>query len=90
MTLRRGGLLARIDGGLEAQGVDPDNLTIDDLGPIDEFHIGGRAAAGDDGPSPLGIHLLLGDNWRDKFKNVTENIERGRVSPTVMIATRRP
>ena len=38
------GLLAGIDGGLEAQGIDPENLTIDDLAPVDEFHIGGRAA----------------------------------------------
>lgn len=30
--------------GLRASGVDPDHLTVNDLGPVDEFHIGGRAA----------------------------------------------
>ncbi len=37
-------LLTRILAGLEASNIDPDNVTIDDLAPVDEFHIGGRAA----------------------------------------------
>jgi MPBQ/MSBQ methyltransferase len=40
----KAGLLARIDAGLNAMGVDLDHLTIDDLAPVDEFHIGGRKA----------------------------------------------
>jgi MPBQ/MSBQ methyltransferase len=39
------GLLARIDAGLKAMGVDLDHLAIDDLAPVDEFHVGGRKAA---------------------------------------------
>ena len=39
-----GGLLGRILAGLEASGVDPERIHIDDLAPVDEFHIGGRQA----------------------------------------------
>lgn len=46
--------------------------------------------AADAGPPPLGVHLLMGDTWRQKFANVTGNIEGGRVSPVVIIARRRP
>ena len=35
---------ARIFAGLTAAGLDADNLSADDLAPVDEFHIGGRAA----------------------------------------------
>jgi len=38
------GLAARIMSGLEAAGADLDDLKIDDLAPVDEFHIGGRDA----------------------------------------------
>lgn len=38
------GLLGRIIDGLEAVGVDFDNLKTIDLAPVDEFHIGGREA----------------------------------------------
>ncbi|TDI65926.1 MAG: class I SAM-dependent methyltransferase [Alphaproteobacteria bacterium] len=37
-------LLTRILKALETKGVDLDNLTPDDLAPVDEFHIGGRPA----------------------------------------------
>ncbi|MDA1356905.1 MAG: class I SAM-dependent methyltransferase [Proteobacteria bacterium] len=37
-------LLARIDAGLKSSGVDPARLTLEDLAPVDEFHIGGRKA----------------------------------------------
>jgi SAM-dependent methyltransferase len=37
-------LLARILAGLEASGADLDNLQPADLAPVEEFHIGGRAA----------------------------------------------
>ncbi|MEM9343624.1 MAG: methyltransferase domain-containing protein [Pseudomonadota bacterium] len=39
-----GNLIAAIRGGLETLGIRPENASIEDLGPVDEFHIGGRAA----------------------------------------------
>ena len=37
-------LLERIDAGLKSGGMDPARLTLEDLAPVDEFHIGGRKA----------------------------------------------
>lgn len=37
-------LVDAIRKGLAQQGITPENASIDDLGPVDEFHIGGRAA----------------------------------------------
>jgi ubiquinone/menaquinone biosynthesis C-methylase UbiE len=37
-------LVQKLLAGLSAAGVDPNRLTVKDLGPVDEFHIGGRAA----------------------------------------------
>ncbi len=39
-----GDLMQRIEAGLEAQGSDLAALSIEDLAPVDEFHIGGRTA----------------------------------------------
>lgn len=39
-----GDLLSVIRSGLEALGKSPDSVTIEDLAPIEEFHIGGRPA----------------------------------------------
>jgi len=39
-----GGLLAAIEAGLRGLGKDPGSVGIDDLAPVDEFHIGGRRA----------------------------------------------
>jgi SAM-dependent methyltransferase len=39
-----GGLLAAIRHGLERSGTTAERATIDDLAPVDEFHIGGRPA----------------------------------------------
>jgi MPBQ/MSBQ methyltransferase len=41
----RGDIAGRILEALRATGVDPDRLKPDDLAPVDEFHIGGRAAS---------------------------------------------
>lgn len=41
----RTGLSEAIRAGLESRGIDPTRATIDDLGPVDEFHVGGRAAS---------------------------------------------
>ena len=37
-------LLARIEAGLKSSGADLTNLTLEDLVPVDEFHVGGRKA----------------------------------------------
>jgi ubiquinone/menaquinone biosynthesis C-methylase UbiE len=43
----QGRLLERILSGLEAIGRTPGTVTVDDLAPVDEFHIGGRQASED-------------------------------------------
>jgi sarcosine/dimethylglycine N-methyltransferase len=43
----RSDLRARITDALQAAGKDPDHLSINDLAPIDEFHLRGRAATTD-------------------------------------------
>ena len=40
-----GQLLDRILRGVEAIGKTPESVTVDDLAPVDEFHIGGRQAS---------------------------------------------
>ena len=40
----RGNLLAAIETGLRASGKSPDTVGVEDLAPVDEFHIGGRPA----------------------------------------------
>ncbi len=48
-----------------------------------------RVAGGaSDGPPPLGIHLLMGETWREKYKNMLQNTEAGRIAPVQMIARR--
>jgi ubiquinone/menaquinone biosynthesis C-methylase UbiE len=42
-----GQLIERILSGLEAIGRSPDTVTVDELAPVDEFHIGGRQASED-------------------------------------------
>jgi len=42
-----GALLTAIRKGLESLGKTPETATINDLGAVDEFHIGGRQASGD-------------------------------------------
>ena len=46
-----------------------------------------RLAGGDiEGPPPLGIHLMMDETWREKFRNMLENIEAGWIAPVQMIA----
>ena len=40
-----GELIAAIRAGIEALGKTTDSVTLDDLAPLDEFHIGGRQAS---------------------------------------------
>lgn len=42
-----GELLAAIEAGVAALGKTPADMSVDDLGPVDEFHIGGRQASED-------------------------------------------
>jgi SAM-dependent methyltransferase len=46
------------------------------------------AAAG--APPPLGLHLLMGANARQKFENMLVNLERGSIAPAITLARRRP
>ena len=39
-----GSLLDAIRAGVEGLGKSPDTVSVDDLGPVEEFHIGGRVA----------------------------------------------
>jgi hypothetical protein len=40
----QGNLLDAIRAGVEHLGKSPDTVTVEDLAPVDEFHIGGRVA----------------------------------------------
>ena len=42
-----GNLVAAIRGGIESLGKTINSITVDDLAPVDEFHIGGRQASED-------------------------------------------
>lgn len=44
--------------------------------------------AGQSGPPPLGLHILMGPTAPEKVKNMIENIALGRVSPFEIIAQR--
>ena len=50
-----GALLAAIESGMRSMGLTPDTVSVDDLGPVDEFHVGGRSAT-----SELCAHLDAG------------------------------
>jgi SAM-dependent methyltransferase len=52
---------------------------------IDFFHKM-RARIAEGGLPPLGMHLLMGDTFRDKVAHVVDGMERGCVLPAVMIA----
>ncbi len=39
-----GALLDAIRAGMESMGLTPQTVSVDDLGPVDEFHVGGRSA----------------------------------------------
>jgi len=41
----RGDIWAQIDAAIRRTGKDPGHLTLDDLAPLEEFHIGGRRAS---------------------------------------------
>ncbi len=39
-----------------------------------------------EGPPPLGLHILMGDTWSLKVKNMIENISRNLLAPCVIVA----
>ena len=47
-----------------------------------------RLAAAKEGPPPLGLHIVMGEKAKPKFQNILANIEKGCVSPVLMIARR--
>ena len=42
-----------------------------------------------DGPPPIGIHLLMGDNAKDKLENYVRNLKEKRTSVAMGMARRR-
>jgi len=46
------------------------------------------AGTENDGPPPFGIHLLLGETWREKFETTLQNTEAGCIAPVQIIARR--
>ncbi len=46
-------------------------------------------AAAAEGPPPLGLHILFGEDRAEKMKNMVENISAGRIAPVEMIAIRK-
>jgi ubiquinone/menaquinone biosynthesis C-methylase UbiE len=42
------------------------------------------------GPSPLGLHIMMGATARAKFQNMLANLECGALAPTVMVSRRAP
>jgi hypothetical protein len=39
-----------------------------------------------DGPPPLGLHILMGNDAAEKVQNMIENVSRGRVAPMELVA----
>jgi SAM-dependent methyltransferase len=52
---------------------------------LDFFQARQAEAAGQDGPPPLGIHLLTGATGPQKMRNMMNNIEAGAIAPVEMI-----
>lgn len=44
------------------------------------------ARIANDGPPPIGIHLLMGDNAKDKLQNYLRNLNENRVSVALGMA----
>ncbi len=42
-----------------------------------------------DGPPPIGIHLLMGDNARDKLQNYVRNLSEERASVVIGMAVKK-
>ena len=44
------------------------------------------SASASGGPPPLGLHLVMGKNTRDKVRNLIDDVTSGRIAPVEMIA----
>jgi hypothetical protein len=53
-----------------------------------EFFRQSQAAAAN-GPSALGVHLIMGPTAREKLQNVRHNIADGRMAPVLIVARRK-
>ena len=42
-----------------------------------------------DGPPPIGIHLLMGDNARDKLQNYVRNLSEERTTVAMGMAVKK-
>ncbi len=45
-----------------------------------------RERMAESGPPPLGLHILMGETFREKVANMMQNLEAGQITPCVMIA----
>ncbi len=48
-----------------------------------------RLASSEEGPPPLGVHLVIGPSAPEKFKNTMDNVQNGRIAPVQIIARRK-
>ncbi len=55
---------------------------------IEFFQNAFAKAAQQDGPAPLGLHLLTGANTAAKFQNYAAGLDNDQIDPTVIVATR--
>ena len=55
---------------------------------IDFFHEVFAKAAEQDGPPPLGLHLLTGANAPEKFKNYARGLDERMIDPVILVATK--
>jgi ubiquinone/menaquinone biosynthesis C-methylase UbiE len=53
------------------------------------FQKAAAGSQGNSGPSPLGVHVVLGAEAPVKIRNTMRNIEAGRIAPVIMIARKR-
>ena len=53
------------------------------------FFTAAIARTAEAGPPPIGIHLLMGANARDKMMNYSRNLTEGRVSVALGIASKK-
>lgn len=53
---------------------------------LDYFKQQSARMASVDGPSPLGLHTLMGERRRDQVRNMSESIAAGRIAPFEIIA----
>jgi len=70
---------------IEAAGLDIQHWNVKDRESLEFFKSVGRKISAD-GLPPIGIHLLMGDNARDKIDNYTRNLEEERISVVLGIA----